>query len=1075
MNRTNSKCVLVLGSGALQIGQAGEFDYSGSQALKALREEGIRTVLLNPNIATVQTSHDLADEIYFLPVTPEFVEPILAKEGVDAILLSFGGQTALDCGLALDKSGALERAGVTVLGTPTRAIRATEDRGLFAAALAEIGVFVAKSRLAHSIAEVIAAAREIGLPVMVRAGFSLGGKGAAIVHEESELERVATRALANGAGVLVEECLSGWKEIEYEVVRDAADNAITVCNIENIDPMGIHTGESIVVAPTQTLDDRDHQLLRDVALKTIRHLGIVGECNIQYALSPKTGEYRVIEVNARLSRSSALASKATGYPLAYVAAKIALGYTLPEIPNGVTKVTTAFFEPALDYVVCKLPRWDFAKFDGAVDRIGPEMKSVGEVMAIGRTIGEALQKGIRMLDIGARGLDADAFSFPNLSAELSAPSSRRIFAVAKALETGISIEAIFEQTGIDPFFLGEIAEILQITNQLRGTGVPSESLLRTAKRAGFSDAQIAAHTNTTETDIRLARTTAGIRPHLAAIDTLAAEYPAQTAYLYFSYAADVVEIPRERGEGAVLVLGSGCYRIGSSVEFDWSCVGALAASRELGKKTILLNNNPETVSTDYDVADLLVFDELSLETVLEVCAALGPAGVIPSMGGQTANNLVAGLAREGVKVFGTSPSSIHIAESRDRFSTLCDELGIRQPAWVAHTSATTVDAAVATVGGFPVVVRPSYVLSGAAMRVAHSSTELEEYLARAANVSPEHPVVVSKFIDDAREIEIDAVAASGRIVHLAISEHIENAGVHSGDATLVLPPQRLFTETVRRARRIAEALARALDVTGPFNIQLLARGSDVQVIECNLRASRSLPFVSKVLDINFAREATRLMLGASSAQPTRNSLELDIVGVKAPQFSYRRITGADPIFRIEMRSTGEVGCFGRTEGEALTKAMLSVGFRYPRRGVLLSLGPIREKYRFADEARRLASAGLTLYATGGTARILAAEGIICIPVAKGVATTEEGPSALALMRDGAIDLVINVAREYEPSGLPDGALIRRCAIDLEIPLLTDLMGARAVVDAFLDYPHPRLDVLSWRAYLDANARSGAES
>jgi len=1058
------RSVLVLGSGALQIGQAGEFDYSGSQALKALREEGIRTVLLNPNVATVQTSRELADEVYFLPVEPDFVADVIAREKVDAILLAFGGQTALNCGLALDRSGVLARHGVRVLGTPPEAIRATEDRALFNAKLAEIGVQVARSRHATTPEEVTLAARAIGLPVILRAGFSLGGKGAAIARTEEELARLAPRALAGGTGVLVEECLSGWKEIEYEIVRDAADNAITVCNMENVDPMGIHTGESIVVAPTQTLDDTDHQLLRNVALRTARHLGIVGECNIQYALCPDTGDYRVIEVNARLSRSSALASKATGYPLAYVAAKIALGYSLPEIPNGVTKVTTAFFEPSLDYVVCKLPRWDFAKFEGSTDRIGPEMKSVGEVMAIGRSFSEALQKGLRMLEIGAPGLEPDAFPFPDVVRELEQPSSRRMFAVAKAIAEGMSVGEVHERTGIDPFFLGEIADVCELRRQLSAAAaLAAPDLLRTAKRAGFSDAQIAALVGASADEVREARRAHGIHPMLAAIDTLAAEYPAQTGYLYFTYWATSEEVPRARGEGSVLVLGSGCYRIGSSVEFDWSCVSALSTCRALGRRTILLNNNPETVSTDYDVCDLLVFDELSHETVLETVRALGVAGVIVSVGGQTANNLVRGLARSQIPIFGTPASAIDTAEDRRKFSALCDELGIQQPRWLAHGSAAHLDDVVAGVGGYPVIVRPSYVLSGAAMRVAHGPTELEEYLGRAARVSPEHPVVISKFEEDAREIEVEAVARDGVVTHWALTEHVENAGVHSGDATLVLPPQHLYTETVRRARRIVTALAKALEVTGPFNVQMLARDNDVKVIECNLRASRSLPFVSKALGIDFVGEATRALLGAASTHAARDPLDLDFVAVKVPQFSYRRIDGADPTLRVEMASTGEVGCFGRSLDEALMKAMLSVGFRYPSKGVLLSLGPVRAKYRFAREAELLVARGLRLFATAGTADVLAAEGITCERVSKGE-DDKDGPSALGLLRRREIDFVINVAREYDAHGLPDGAQIRRLAVDLEVPLITDLMLARAVVHAMIACPRERLEIRPWSAY-----------
>lgn len=1057
------RAVLVLGAGALQIGQAGEFDYSGSQALKALREEGVRTILLNPNIATIQTSHELADEVYFLPVEPSFVAQVIEREKVDAILLAFGGQTALNCGLALHRSGTLSRAGVRVLGTPPEAIEATEDRSLFNAKLAEIDVKVARSRHAATTAEVAAAAAEIGLPVILRVGFSLGGKGAAVAHTAADLERLAPRALAGGHGVLVEEYLAGWKEIEIEIVRDGADNAITVCGMENVDPMGIHTGESIVVAPTQTLDDHEYQMLRGIALKTARHLGIVGECNIQYALDPDTGDYRVIEVNARLSRSSALASKATGYPLAYVAAKIALGYTLPEIPNGVTKVTTAFFEPALDYVVCKLPRWDFAKFQGSVDRIGPEMKSVGEVMAIGHNFSEALQKGLRMLEIGARGLDPSAFAFPDLERELEEPSSRRIFAVAKALASGSSIDDVHVRTGIDPFFLGEIADTCAIAARLGESPLDADSL-RLAKKAGFSDLQIGALVGTDELAVHACRQAWGIHPVLRAIDTLAAEYPAQTGYLYFTYGGEHVEVAPERGEGAVLILGSGCYRIGSSVEFDWSCVGALRTCRAAGQRTVLINNNPETVSTDYDVCDLLVFDELTTETVLETVRALAPRGVIVSVGGQTANNLVRGIAAAGVPVLGTPPNAIDTAEDRGKFSALCDRLGIDQPKWVAHASLDRLDDAVNGVGGYPVLVRPSYVLSGAAMRVAHGPVELTEYLAQAAAVSPAHPVVISKFEEDAREIEVEAVVRRGLVEHWAITEHIENAGVHSGDATLVMPPQRLYTEVVRKARRITEKLVAALEVTGPVNVQMLARGTDVKVIECNLRASRSLPLVSKALGVDFVREATRALLELPCDTPRRDPLDLDFVAVKVPQFSYRRIDGADPTLRVEMTSTGEVGCFGRTVDEALLKALLSVGFRYPQNGVLLSLGPVRAKYRFAKEARLLQALGLPLFATPGTADVLAGEGIACVRVSKDDSAAD-CPSGAALLRERRVDLVINVAREYDAHGIPDGAILRRLAVDLEIPLITDLMLARAVVKALVARPRGELSALPWRAYL----------
>jgi len=890
---TKPKRVLVLGAGALQIGQAGEFDYSGSQALKALKEEGVHTVLINPNIATIQTSEELAGAVYFLPVDPYFVEKVIVEERIDAILLSFGGQTALNCGLALEASGVLERRGVRVLGTPVSTIRATEDRQIFNEKLAEIDVKVARSRATKSPKEALEAAREIGFPIIMRAGFSLGGKGSAIVKNEQEFRDVVDRAFTGVPQVLVEECLSGWKEIEYEVVRDADDNCITVCNMENVDPMGIHTGDSIVVAPSQTLNDHEYQLLRDIAIKTIRHLGIVGECNIQYALDPKSTDYRVIEVNARLSRSSALASKATGYPLAYVAAKIAMGYALPQIPNAITKVTTAFFEPALDYIVCKVPRWDFEKFVGVDRKIGPEMKSVGEVMAIGRSFPEALQKALRMLEIGVQGLDPKAFDFPDVKVELAHPTPRRIFAVARALEMGMTVEEIASLSSMDPFFLREIARVVKLggdleriskTGGLKGIERP---MLLDAKRAGFSDTTIATCTGATDVEVRELRHKLGVRPHLAQIDTLAAEYPAETNYLYLTYAAGQSDVAPSSLK-KIMVLGSGCYRIGSSVEFDWCCVNAATAARDLGYETILLNCNPETVSTDYDLCDKLVFDEISLETVLEIYEHDKPDGVFVSMGGQTPNNLALKLHRLGVKVLGTAPESVDCAEDRKKFSALCDQLGIDQPRWAEHGAVTDLEKTVESLGGFPVLVRPSYVLSGAAMKVAHGAPELKNYLSAATDISREHPVVMTKFESHAREIEFDAVANKGEIVRWAISEHVENAGVHSGDATLVLPPQGLYLETIRSVRRIGAKLARALNVTGPFNIQLLSRHNEVKVIECNLRASRSFPFVSKVLGTNFIREAARVMLGAPSTPSVIDPLNLDYVAVKAPMFSFRR-------------------------------------------------------------------------------------------------------------------------------------------------------------------------------------------
>lgn len=1056
---------LVLGSGALQIGQAGEFDYSGSQALKALQEDGVYTVLINPNIATIQTSAELADAVYFLPVAPGFVEEVIVAEKVDSIVLGFGGQTALNCGLALDAAGVLARHGVHVLGTSIAAIRTAEDRALFNAALAAIGVKVARSRACASPAEAIAAAGELGLPVILRAAFSLGGKGAAIVRDPDSLAAAVERAFAGVPQVLVEECLAGWKELEYEVVRDGADNCIVVCNLENVDPMGIHTGESIVVAPSQTLDDADHQLLRDLAIRTIRHLGIVGECNIQFALDPATSDYRVIEVNPRLSRSSALASKATGYPLAYVAARIALGHTLPTIANRVTGTTTAFFEPALDYVVCKVPRWDLDKFAGVDPTIGPEMKSVGEVMAIGRSFAEVLQKALRMLEVGVVGLDPRAVPAEDVAAELARPSPRRILAVARALAEGATVDDLARATAIDRFFLAELARVVAIDRALGAHSLATldRAALTEAKRAGFSDLAIARRIGAGEDDVRTHRHALGVRPGLAQIDTLAAEYPAQTNYLYLSYGAATDDVaPSDRPK--VLVLGSGCYRIGSSVEFDWCCVNAVAAARELGFEALLLNSNPETVSTDYDVCDRLIFDEISLETVLELVGRERPDGVIVSMGGQTPNRLALPLHERGVRVLGTAPSSIDRAEDRRKFSALCDELGIDQPRWAEAAAQADLEPVVERLGGFPVLVRPSYVLSGAAMRVAHTAAELDGYLARATALSPEHPVVISKFERHCREIELDAVADRGELVQWAVSEHIEDAGVHSGDATLILPPQRLYLATVREVRRIGAQLARALAVTGPFNVQLLAKNNRLKVIECNLRASRSFPFASKVLGANFIREATRVMLGAppSDARGAHPG-EVEHVAVKAPQFSFRRLAGADPVLGVEMASTGEVACFGDDADEALLKAMLATGFRLPTRGVLLSLGPVGDKYRFTDEARFLLGRGLALHATPGTADILHAEGIAC-------ATLDKEGGALAALRSGAIDLVINVPREYDERGRPDGFLIRRAAVDLEIPLLTDLWLARRVVGALCRLGRADLHARPWHAYVPSARR-----
>jgi len=1055
---------MVLGSGALQIGQAGEFDYSGSQAIKALREEGITTVLVNPNIATIQTSRELADRIYLVALTPDFVEKIIVKEGVDAIALSFGGQTALNCGLALHDAGVLAKHGIHVLGTPIEAIRDTEDRSLFIGRLAEIGVRTARSRACRTLDSARSAIREIGLPAMLRGGYALGGKGSGIVRLDADIEAALRRAFSGGVTqVLVEESLEGWKEIEYEVVRDARDNCVTVCNMENFDPMGIHTGDSVVVAPSQTLNDAEYQLLRSVAIRTIRHLGIVGECNIQFALDPAGMDYRVIEVNARLSRSSALASKATGYPLAYVAAKLALGYGLTEIPNGITRRTTAFFEPALDYLVCKFPRWDLGKFWGASTRIGSEMKSVGEVMAIGRTFAEVIQKAVRMLDIGVRGLDPDAFRFEDLRKELHEATPLRIFAVAQAIRDGIGIDEIHELTRIDRWFLHAIEPIVEMHGRLARSRSPLPAdVLREVKRLGFSDEAVGKLTGATEEAVRTARKSHGIGSRFPQIDTMAGEFPADTNYLYATYHADSSDAAPSRRK-KVLILGSGTYRIGSSVEFDWCAVNAVQAAASLGYETIMLNYNPETVSTDYDVCDRLYFDEISFETVLDLYEHERPDGVVVSMGGQIPNNLALRLAKAGVRVLGTSAESIDMAENRAKFSSLLDELDIDQPQWSHVTDAAEADRIVEGLGGYPVLVRPSYVLSGAAMAVAHEANELRRILARAAVVSPEHPVVVSKYETHAREIEIDAVADRGELALWAISEHIEDAGVHSGDATQVLPPQTVYIATIRRVRQIATMLARALAITGPFNVQFLARHNAVKVIECNLRASRSFPFVSKVIGENFAAEAMRRMLGVSR-EIVNKSLDLDYVGVKAPMFSFSRLAGADPMLGVEMLSTGEVGCIGRDLHEALQNALLATGMKFPRKGVLLSLGPVADKYWFADEARIIASElQLPIYATRGTAEMLAEIGIACTAVEKSTGT---GVSGLDVIEQGQVDFVINVARDYDQYGRPDGYWIRRQAVDLGVPLVTDLQLARAIVEALRWRKPSDLGVLAWNDYVE---------
>jgi carbamoyl-phosphate synthase large subunit len=1054
--------VLVLGSGALKIGEAGEFDYSGSQAIKALKEEGIAVVLVNPNIATIQTSEGLADEVYFVPVTPWYVERVIEREKVDAVCLSFGGQTALNCGLALHDQGVLARHGVRVLGTPVETIRDTEDRALFNARLAEIGVHTARAVACRDADEVRAAAREIGYPVMLRGAFALGGQGSAIVCSDAELEEPLATVFSQVSQVLVEESLEGWKEIEYEVVCDRFSNCVTVCNMENLDPMGVHTGESIVVAPSQTLDNAEYHMLREVALRTIRHLGIVGECNIQYALDPRSSTYRVIEVNARLSRSSALASKATGYPLAYVAAKLALGHCLLDLPNAVTRSTKAFFEPALDYCVVKVPRWDLEKFSQVKTTIGSSMKSVGEVMAIGRDFVEALQKALRMLQVGVAGLEGETVGFVSHEEAIRNPNPYRVFAVANALRRGASVDEIHGWSRIDRWFVHQMRRVIEAEQEIAQAKWPlAADMLRRLKCMGFADAQVGRLAGRTEDEVRSLRHELGIRPVRRQIDTLAAEYPAETNYLYLSYDTRTDEAIPGRGR-RVLVLGSGVYRIGSSVEFDWCCVNAVRACRDLGYETILLNHNPETVSTDFDVCDRLVFDEISFETVLELLHLENPDGLIVSVGGQVPNNLAVRLAREGAPILGTSAKSIDMAEDRHKFSSLCDAIGVDQPRWM-EVKGEGDFAAVGERLGFPALVRPSYVLSGAAMRVVWDQEHLESFLRRAALVSPDHPVVVSRFETGSKEIEVDGVADRGELVLWAIAEHIENAGVHSGDATLVIPPQKLYLETVRRIKQAARALARALEITGPFNIQFLARNNRIKVIECNLRASRSAPFVSKAGKVNFVRTATEIMLGHRPRGLENRTLDMDYVAVKAPQFSFSRLTGADPTLGVEMASTGEVACFGEDLHEALLKSLAATGFRRPTRGVVISIGGDGPKEEFLGAARRLAAMGLALFGTTGTARFYRDHGLEVTPVHK----QSEGlsPSVVGILRAGQADMVVNVPGEMGDQESRDGYLIRRTAVDLGIPLFTNLELARLLVKALASKTDEDMLVKPWSAYV----------
>ncbi|TAK84940.1 MAG: carbamoyl-phosphate synthase (glutamine-hydrolyzing) large subunit [Betaproteobacteria bacterium] len=1046
--------VLILGSGALKIGEAGEFDYSGSQAIKALKEEGVETVLVNPNIATIQTSEALADRIYFLPVTPQFVAQVIERERPDAIALSFGGQTALNCGLALEREGTLKKYGVAVLGTPVRTIEETEDRALFTARLAEIGVEVPRSAAAQTIDEAVALAKDIGYPVMARVAYALGGLGSGYCADEAQLRERVAKGLAHSPQVLIEEYLVGWKEIEYEVVRDRFDNCIVVCNMENLDPMGIHTGESIVVAPSQTLTNREYHRLRSIAIRTVRHLGVVGECNIQFALCPRTGRYRAIEVNARLSRSSALASKATGYPLAFVAAKLGLGHGLTELANAITGATRACFEPALDYVVVKAPRWDLQKFRGAAQTIGSSMKSVGEVMAIGRGFEEALQKALRML-----GVPGATFADEDIDRLLREPTPERIHVAAEALRRGYTLERINELSHIDRWFLQKLQHIVRIEQRLKAQ-VSRETLLE-AKRAGFSDAQIAALSDSSVEKIRETREAAGIVPRVKQIDTLAGEYPAQTNYLYLTYNGEEDDIAAGDLEKSVLVLGSGAYRIGSSVEFDWCAVNTVQALRRQGYKTLMLNHNPETVSTDYNECDRLYFDEISLETVLELYRRERPLGVVVSVGGQTPNNLALALANAGVRVLGTSAASIDTAEDRHKFSRLLDKLGIVQPAWKELKSEAGALEFARSVG-YPVLVRPSYVLSGAAMGVAANDAELVRFLRRATDVSPVHPVVISKFLENARELEMDAVACNGELVVSAVSEHVENAGVHSGDATLVLPPQRTYLETVRRIRRISARIAAALKIHGPFNIQFLAKGNDVSVIECNLRASRSFPFVSKVLRVNFIDVAAAVMMGRPVPVHNGSATDLEYVGVKAPQFSFTRLEGADPVLGVEMASTGEVGCLGDDFEEAFLKALISVGFRLPVRKVLLSTGPIADKAAFLESAHTLRAMGVELYATEGTAAFLAANDIPAMLLHW--PTDARSPNTLEYLERRAFDLVINIPKHSGEEELANDYLIRRKAADFGIPLITNIQLAQRFVEAISKKGLGELQIKSWQEY-----------
>ena len=1076
MKENNIKKVLLLGSGALKIGEAGEFDYSGSQALKALKEEGIYTVLINPNIATVQTSEGVADQIYFLPVTPYFVEKVIEKERPDGVMLAFGGQTALNCGVALYKDGVFEKYGVKVLGTPVQAIIDTEDREIFVHKLNEINVKTIKSEAVENAIDARRAAAELGYPVIVRAAYALGGLGSGFCDNEEELNVLVEKAFSFSPQVLVEKSLRGWKEVEYEVVRDRFDNCITVCNMENFDPLGIHTGESIVIAPSQTLSNSDYHKLRELAIRIIRHIGIVGECNVQYAYDPESEDYRVIEVNARLSRSSALASKATGYPLAFVAAKLGLGYGLFDLKNSVTKTTSAFFEPALDYVVCKIPRWDLGKFHGVDKELGSSMKSVGEVMAIGRTFEEAIQKGLRMIGQGMHGfVENKELVISDIDKALREPTDKRIFVISKAFRAGYTVDQVHELTKIDKWFLEKLMNIMNTSKELEQwsknhkqiADLPFE-LLKKAKVQGFSDFQIAraiGYEGDMEDGIlyvRNHRKSVGIVPVVKQIDTLAAEYPAQTNYLYLTYSGIANDVNYLGDRKSIVVLGSGAYRIGSSVEFDWCGVQALNTIRKEGYRSVMINYNPETVSTDYDMCDRLYFDELTFERVMDILELENPHGVIVSTGGQIPNNLALRLDAQKVPILGTSAKSIDNAEDREKFSAMLDRIGVDQPRWRELTSMDDINEFVEEVG-FPVLVRPSYVLSGAAMNVCSNQEELERFLQLAANVSKKHPVVVSQFIEHAKEVEMDAVAQNGEIVAYAISEHIEFAGVHSGDATIQFPPQKLYVETVRRIKRISREIARELNISGPFNIQYLARENDIKVIECNLRASRSFPFVSKVLKINLIELATKVMLGLPVEKPNKNLFELDYVGIKASQFSFNRLQKADPVLGVDMASTGEVGCIGSDTSCAVLKAMLSVGYRIPKKNILLSTGTPKQKVEMLSAARLLQQKGYKLFATGGTSKFLTENGVENTQV-YWPSETNQQPQALDMLHKKEIDMVVNIPKNLTAGELSNGYKIRRAAIDLNVPLITNARLASAFINAFCTMTLDDLAIKSWAEY-----------